>query len=136
MTRFQATGASAGSAKWWYVLRMPTTIPESPRITTIGKSTRDSPTARSKSPPGSPNGRMSSGASRMKSAVTPPRTRSVSQKSVDATLQARCFSPFSRSSLNTGTNAPDKAASATSARTRFGIWIATSNALIFPATPK
>ena len=66
ITRFHATGASAGSAKWWYVLRIPTTIPESPSRTTIGKRTRESPTARSKSPPGSPNGRMSSGASRMK----------------------------------------------------------------------
>ena len=91
ITRFHATGASAGSAKWWYVLRIPTTIPESPSRTTIGKSTRESPTARSKSPPGSPNGRMSSGASRMKSAVTPPRTSSVSQKSVEATRQARCL---------------------------------------------
>ncbi len=133
---FQATGASAGTANWWYVFRIPTTIPDRPRITTIGKSTRDSPTARSKSPPGSPKGRISSGASRMKSAVTPPRTSMVSQKSVDATRQARFFSPFSRSSLKTGTNAPERAASATSARTRFGIWIATVKALIFPLTPK
>jgi len=79
---------------------------------------------------------MRSGASKMKSAVTPPRTRRVSQKSVEATRQARCFSPRSSSSLKTGTNAPERAASATSARTRFGIWIATVNALIAPATPK
>ena len=105
-------------------------------MTTIGKSTRDSPTARSKSPPGCPNGRIRSGAARMKSAVTPPSTRKVSQKSVEATRHARVFSPRSRSSLNTGTNAPERAASATSARTRFGIWIATVNALIAPVTPK
>jgi hypothetical protein len=55
---------------------------------------------------------------------------------VDATRHARAFSPRSRSSLNTGTNAPESAASATSARTTFGIRIATVNALIFPATPK
>ena len=72
----------------------------------------------------------------MKSAVTPPRTSSVSQKSVEATRQARFLSPFSSSSLKTGTNAPDSAASATSARTRFGIWIATVNALMRPVTPK
>ena len=136
ITRFQATGARAGSAKWWYVFRIPTTIPESPRSTTIGNRTRERPTARSKSPPGSPNGRIRSGASRIKRAVTPPRTSSVSQKSVDATRHARFLSPRSRSSLKTGTNAPESAASATSARTRFGIWIATVKALISPEMPK
>ena len=68
--------------------------------------------------------------------MTAPRTSSVSQKSVEATRQARFFSPFSSSSLKTGTNAPESAASATSARTRFGIWIATVNALMSPETPK
>ena len=72
----------------------------------------------------------------MKTAVTPPRTSSVSQKSVEATRHARFRSPFSSSSLKTGTNAPESAASATSARTRFGIWIATVNALMSPETPK
>ena len=47
MTRFHATGASAGTAKWWYVFRIPTTIPESPSSTTIGKRTRERPTASS-----------------------------------------------------------------------------------------
>ena len=136
MTRFHATGASAGSAKWWYVLRIPTMIPESPSRTTIGKSTRESETARSKSPPGSPNGRMSSGARRIISAVTAPSPSIVSQNSVEATRHARCRSPRSSSSLKTGTNAPVSAASATSARMRFGIWIATVKALIFPVTPK
>ena len=79
---------------------------------------------------------MSSGAIRISSAVSAPRTSSVSQSSVDATRQARLRSPLSSSSLNTGTNAPDSAASATSARTRFGSWNATVNALIFPVTPK
>ena len=121
ITRFQATGARAGAAKCSYVFRMPTTIPESPRSTTIGKRTRARPTARSKSPPGFPNGRRSSGASRMKIAVIAPRPRSISQKSVEATRQARCFSPRSSISLKTGTKAPESAASASSARTRFGI---------------
>ena len=81
---------------------------------------------------GSPNGCMSSGATRMKSAVSPPSPSSISQKRLDATRQARLRSPFSSSSLKTGTNADESAASATSARTRFGIWNATVNALILP----
>ena len=72
----------------------------------------------------------------MKSAESAPRPRSISQKSVEATRQARLRSPFSISSLKTGTNAEESAASATSARIRFGIWNATVNALIFPAAPK
>ena len=110
--------------------------PLRPSSTTIGKSTRERPTARSKSPPGSPNGLISSGAIRMKSAVSPPRTRRTSQKTVEATRQARLRSPFSSRSLKTGTNAPESAASASRARTRFGIWNATVNALIFPLIPK
>src|SRR3990170_2661261 len=55
---------------------MPTTSPDSPSRTTIGKRTRDSPTARSTSPPGLPNGRIASGAARMNSAVNPPRISS------------------------------------------------------------
>jgi hypothetical protein len=39
-------------------------------------------------------------------------------------------------STKTGTNADESAASATSARTRFGIWKAIVKALIFPAAPK
>ena len=72
----------------------------------------------------------------MKSAVSAPRPSSISQKSVEATRHARFRSPFSSSSLKTGTNADESAASATSARTRFGIWNATVNALIRPAAPK
>ena len=73
---------------------------------------------------------------RMKSAVTPPPIRRKSQKIVDATRQARAFSPFSSSSLKTGTKAEESAASATSARIRFGIWNATVKALIGPRAPK
>ena len=59
-----------------------------------------------------------------------------SQKIVEARRHARARSPFSSSSLKTGTNAPESAWSAIRARTRFGIWNATVNALIFPAAPK
>ncbi len=45
-------------------------------------------------------------------------------------------SPFSSSSVNTGTNAPWSAESATSARSRFGTWKAIVNADIAPVTPK
>ena len=79
---------------------------------------------------------MTSGAIRMKIAESAPRPSSISQKSVEATRHARFRSPFSSSSLNTGTNADESAASATSARTRFGIWNAIVNALIRPAAPK
>ena len=97
---------------------------------------RESATASSSCSPGLPNGAITSGAARMKSAVSPPSPSSISQKRLDATRQARARSPFSSSSLNTGTNADESAASATSARTRFGTWNATVKALIFPATPK
>ena len=45
-------------------------------------------------------------------------------------------SPFSSSSLKTGTKADESAVSATSARIRFGTWNATVKALIEPSTPK
>ncbi len=79
---------------------------------------------------------MTQGASRMKSAVTPVSPRSMSQKIVEATRQARARSPRSRSSLKTGTKAEESAVSAASARIRFGTWKATVNALIGPSTPK
>jgi hypothetical protein len=43
---------------------------------------------------------------------------------------------FSSSSENTGTKAEDSAASATTARTRFGTWKASVNADIAPEVPK
>ena len=79
---------------------------------------------------------MIQGATTMKSAVRADRISSTSQKRLDATRQARRRSPFSSSSVNTGTKADCRAASATSARTRFGTWNATVKALIFPAAPK
>ena len=95
------------------------TIPNIPSRTTIGKRICESVTVRSSYAPVSAG--MSSGAARMKSAVTPLPTRRKSQKIVEATRHARAFSPFSSSSLKTGTKADESAASATSARIRFGI---------------
>ena len=111
-------------------------MPETPSSVTIGKSTRARPTASALSWPGLPKMPMIHGATRMKIAVSALSPSSISQKSVDATRHARLRSPFSRSSLKTGTNADESAASATSARTRFGSWNATVNALIFPVAPK
>ena len=111
-------------------------IPETPSRTTIGNRIRESVIASCLSPPGSPNGAMISGATTIRSAVIAPRPSSKSQNSVDATRHARFFSPFSRSSLKTGTNADESAASATSERMRFGTWKATVNALILPVAPK
>ena len=79
---------------------------------------------------------MTSGAIRMKIADSAARPSSINQKSVEATRHARFRSPFSSNSRNTGTNAEESAASATRARTRFGIWNAIVNALIRPAAPK
>ncbi len=45
-------------------------IPETPSRTTIGKRTRERPIASALSPPGSPNGAITSGAKTMKSAVS------------------------------------------------------------------
>jgi hypothetical protein len=111
-------------------------MPESPSRTTIGKRTRASPTASCLSPPGFPKGVISQGASTIPSAVRPPSPSRISQKRLEATRQARLRSPFSSSSLKTGTNAEEIAASASSARTRFGTWNATVNALIRPCAPK
>ena len=95
-------------------------MPETPSSVTIGKSTRESPIASCLSPPGSPNRPMIHGAKTMNSAVSPERMSRTSQKRLDATRHARFLSPFSSSSVNTGTNADWSAASATRARTRFG----------------
>ncbi len=111
---------------------MPTNTPETPSSTTIGNSTRDRPTASDLSPPGFPNKSISHGATSTNSAVRAVSPSSISQNRLEATRQARRRSPRSISSLNTGTNADDRAASATSARTRLGTWKATVKALIRP----
>jgi hypothetical protein len=46
---FQNTGDSAGTVKWSYVLRIPTTTPLTPSSATSGNSTRESPTASDRS---------------------------------------------------------------------------------------
>ena len=111
-------------------------IPESPSRTTVGKRMRERVTARSRSPPGVPKSSITQGASSMKSAVMPLRPSRISQKSVEATRQARFASPFSSSSLKTGTKTDETAESARRLRTVFGTWNATVNALIFPPAPK
>ena len=58
------------------------------------------------------------------------------KKRLDATRKASLRSPFSSSSLKTGTNAPWSAESANSARTRLGTWKAIVKADIAPVTPK
>ncbi len=79
---------------------------------------------------------MIHGEIRMNSAVRPPRPSKTSQNRLEATRHARLRSPFSSRSEKTGTNADESAASATSARSVFGIRNATSNPLIGPTVPK
>ncbi len=71
----------------------------------------------------------------MKRAVRAVRPSAKRNKRLEATRHARALSPFSSSSLNTGTNAELSARSATRARTRFGTWNATVKALIPPSAP-
>ena len=74
IARFQASGASAGTANWSKLLRMPTTSPESPSSSTIGNSSCARLTVRSvscSSKPGANSG-MITGASSTNSAVSTP----------------------------------------------------------------
>ena len=140
ITRFHATGASAGIEKRSNVLSIPTVTPLSASRRTSGNITCDRPTMSDSSSgwsskPGANRG-MIHGASRMNSSVTPPRTTVISESSALATLNASFLRPFSSSSAKTGTNAPWSAASANSARIRFGTWNAIVNADIAPVTPK
>ena len=89
-------------------------------------------TASCSCPGGWPNGAITSGARIMKQRRQAPRPSSIRKKTLEATRQARLRSPFSSSSVKTGTNADESAASATSARIRFGTWKATVKALILP----
>ena len=79
---------------------------------------------------------MIGSANRTNSAVTAPSTRQIRKNRLDATRKASLRSPFSSSSVKTGTNAPCRAESANSARTRFGTWKAIVNADIAAETPK
>src|SRR3954449_10817139 len=140
ITTFQATGASAGTLKCSNELSMPTTSPDSASSSTIGNISRARFTVRSasaglSSKPGA-NTPMMGRASRMNSRVITPRTRQITKNRLEATRKASLRSPFSSSSVNTGTKAPWRAESANSARTRFGTWKAIVNADIAAETPK
>ncbi len=140
ITRFHATGASAGTAKWSKEFSIPTTSPESASSTTIGNISRarltvSSLSAGSSSKPGA-NRPISGSANRTNSAVTAASTRQIRKNRLEATRNASLRSPFSSSSVKTGTNAPWSAESANRARTRFGTWKAIVNADIAPVTPK
>ena len=140
ITRFHATGASAGTANSSKEFSIPTTSPDSASSTTIGNIRRARFTVRSwsagwSSKPGA-NRLISGSANRMNTAVTAPSTRQIRKNRLEATRNASLRSPFSSSSLKTGTKAPWSAESANSARTRFGTWNAIVNADIGAVTPK
>ena len=78
---------------------------------------------------------MSGSASRTNAAVMAPRTRAIRKNRLDATRNASRRSPFSSSSVKTGTKAPWSAESANRARTRLGTWKAMVKADIAPDTP-
>ena len=64
-----------------------------------------------------------------------PRTSAIRKSRLDATRNASRRSPFSSSSVNTGTKAPWSAESANRARIRLGTWKAMVKADIAPDTP-
>src|SRR4051812_8625746 len=139
ITRFQTSGAIAGIVKWLWTLRMPTASPVSPSSTTIGKSTWLSPIASSSSAGVNSlpvNTGTITGASRMKTIVITVSPTSSRPASAAASSKASLRFFCSSSSLNTGTKALESAASATSARTRFGIWNASVKAEAGPLVPK
>ena len=110
ITMFHAAGASAGTAKCSNELSTPTTSPDSASRMTIGNISRARFTVRSASAgslskPGAST-LMIGLANRMKSAVIAPRISRIMKKRLEATLKASFRSPFSSSSLNTGTKAP------------------------------
>src|SRR6185437_4309040 len=74
-------------------------------------------------------------AANMKISVRVPSTATIRLNRPHATVSASFRRPFSSSSVNTGTNAAWSAASANSARIRFGTWNATVKADIGPVTP-
>ncbi len=118
---------------------MPTTRPLRPSSTTIGNSTRESPTVSWSSPAENPSpvsGGMITPASAMNTSVIAPSTTRISPHSDAASAYASRRRPFSSSSEKTGTKADDSAASATSARIRFGSWKANVNADAGPLVPK
>ena len=110
ITAFHATGASAGTAKWSNELSIPTTSPDSPSNTTIGNISRARLTVRSlsagsSSKPGA-NRLIKGSANSTNRAVTALSTSRIRKKSDEATRKASRRSPFSSSSVKTGTKAP------------------------------
>ena len=70
------------------------------------------------------------------SAVNPPRAIRMIQSSVEASRKASRFLPCWSRSVNTGTNAADRAACANRFETRFGICEAIVKADAAPEVPK
>ena len=140
ITRFQTSGASAGIVKWSCALRIPTTSPLRPSRTTIGNSTWLSPTVRSSSAgvDSSPvNSGISTGASRMNS----ERQRAERDEDqpgerggeLERLAPALVLEQLGEDRARTRV---ESAASATSARIRFGTWKASVNAEAAPDVPK
>ena len=104
----------------------------------MGNRIRERLTARSvtaSSEPGTNSG-ISTGATRMNSAVRAPSTSVTTKIKLVVSRNASRRAPCSSFSVNTGTNAAWIAASANRLRTRFGTWKAIVNADIAPLTPK
>ena len=139
ITRFQTSGAIAGIENWSCALRIPTARPLRPSRTMIGNRTCESP-AHSASSAGvnsSPvKTGITTGASQMNSSAIAPSATSSRPASVLASCSASRRRLCSSRSLKTGTNADESAASATSARIRFGIWKASVKAEAAPLVPK
>ena len=138
IARFQNSGAIAPGPKTSKLLRMPTTSPDRPSIKTTGNSTRARLIVRSvscASKPGANSG-ITTGATRMNSAVSAPSATEMPNSSAEATRKASWRPRFSSCSVNTGTNAACSAKSANRLRIRFGTWKAIVNADIGPLTPK
>jgi hypothetical protein len=79
---------------------------------------------------------MITGARRMNSALSPPSRQRIRVNRLPASRNASRLRPFSSSSVNTGTNAAEMAASAKSDRTRLGTWKAIVKAEKRPCVPK
>ena len=110
-----------------------------PSISTTGNSTCESPAVSASrcGPNVLPvNSGMIVPASRIPSAVTPPRTIRMIQNSVEASLNASRLRPCCSRSVNTGTNAADSAAWANRFAIRFGICEAIVNADAAGLVPK
>jgi hypothetical protein len=116
---------------------MPTTTPLIPSRIRIGNITCERLTVRSRISPLKPGAKtgITIGAKTTKRAVIAPSTIVTNSSRVEARRKASryCFLPSS--SVKTGTNAGCSAASANSARTRFGTWKAIVKADIGPLIP-